>query len=89
MRDPEAVLIPILGIVFLRSLYLFRCGIQNTAVGPKFMDIWWGGTNSYFKYEFVLHTPAGLAWLSQTNKVDMVLSNSKWSCGPPAYRFLL
>jgi hypothetical protein len=24
----------------------------------------WGGTNSYFKYEFVLHTPAGLAWLS-------------------------
>ena len=52
------------------------------------LDIWWGGTNSYLKYEFVLHTPAGLAWLSPTNKGDMVLTDSKWSCGPPAYRFL-
>ena len=52
------------------------------------VDIRWGGTNSYFKYEFVLHTPAGLAWLSRTNKGDMVLTDSKWSCGPPAYRFL-
>jgi hypothetical protein len=29
-----------------------------------------------------------LAWLSRTNKGDMVLTDSKWSCGPPAYQFL-
>ena len=29
------------------------------------------GTNLYFKYKFVLHTPATAAWLTQTNKGDM------------------
>ena len=52
------------------------------------LDIPSAGTDLYFKYEFVLHTPATAAWLTQTNKGDMVLPDSKWSCGPPAYQFL-
>jgi hypothetical protein len=52
------------------------------------MDIPAASTNLYFKYKSVLHTLATVAWLTQTNKGDMVLPNSKWSCGPPAYQFL-
>jgi len=66
-----------------------RRGPPAASSAGGYLDIWWGGTNSYFKYEFVLHAPAGLAWLSRTNKGDMVLTNSKWSCGPPAYRFFI
>ncbi len=31
------------------------------------LDIPLAGMNLYFKYEFVLHTPATAAWLTQTN----------------------
>ncbi len=63
------------------NIEIFGCGVGKYKVGGGMcfgsLDIRWGGTNSYFKYEFVLHTPAGLAWLSRTNKGDMVLTDSK------------
>ena len=71
------------GSIFSITTYGNR-GVQASTE----VDIPLASKNLYFKYEFVLHTPATAAWLTRTNKSDMVLPDSNWSCEPPAYQFL-